>query len=245
MNYDLFWDTKTTIADPARWPAWQLLKHYINDGQSRLEIGAGIRPKLPFHGTIFLDTSENAARRLAQLGATTIVHDAQKPLPFPDGSFDFVGAFEVLEHIEDDIAVIRDIHRVLKPNGYFICSVPAHMVYWSLWDEFVRHQRRYDPGTLRQVFVQEGFRVLQLCAFRNIAYWFQRTAVYRTTLWGVVWFARRLPSIFARVVDDVGFAPVVKLMNLSKNYGLTCWDPSVDDFPDESITNLMAVCQKV
>jgi SAM-dependent methyltransferase len=64
--------------------------------------------------------------------------DARK-LPFPDGCFDVVITSEVLEHIQDDVAAIAEMVRVLKPGGRFAATVPAwfpELVNWKLSDEY-------------------------------------------------------------------------------------------------------------
>lgn len=60
-------------------------------------------------------------------------------LPFDDGSFDRVITSEVLEHIQDDVAAIRELVRVLKPGGTFACTVPTwfpEKINWMLSDEY-------------------------------------------------------------------------------------------------------------
>ncbi len=64
--------------------------------------------------------------------------DARR-LPFPDGTFDVVITSEVLEHIQDDVAAIADMVRVLKPGGRFAATVPAWLpetINWRLSDEY-------------------------------------------------------------------------------------------------------------
>ncbi len=69
-------------------------------------------------------------------------------LPFPDASVDYITALDVLEHIEDDHAAMREMWRVLKPGGGMVVTVPALMSLWSDWDVSLRHFRRYDRASL-------------------------------------------------------------------------------------------------
>jgi SAM-dependent methyltransferase len=69
-------------------------------------------------------------------------------LPFPDERFDLVCAFEIVEHVPNDRAVLEEIGRVLKGGERFIFSVPLHMEYWSRYDVLAGHTRRYDPAAL-------------------------------------------------------------------------------------------------
>ncbi len=79
-------------------------------------------------------------------------------IPVPDQSFDAVISGEVLEHLEDDRAAVREIYRVLKPGGLAIVSVPADPLKWSIDDEWSGHKRRYTEPGLEKIFQDAGFQ---------------------------------------------------------------------------------------
>ena len=74
--------------------------------------------------------------------------------------FDLIGAFDVLEHIEDDTRAIREIAAALVPGGGVIATVPQHRWLWSDADVRARHVRRYEPGDLESKLTGAGFGVL-------------------------------------------------------------------------------------
>lgn len=61
-----------------------------------------------------------------------------------EGTFDYLFAFEVLEHVEDDYAALIDWLTYLKPGGVVFISVPAHRKRWNVTDIAAGHYRRYD-----------------------------------------------------------------------------------------------------
>lgn len=80
-------------------------------------------------------------------------------LPFAAQSFHAVIASDVLEHIADDTAVVREVARVLGPQGVFVFTVPAREELWSGHDEALGHHRRYRPETIRRLLEDAGLRV--------------------------------------------------------------------------------------
>lgn len=80
-------------------------------------------------------------------------------LPLADASLDIVTAFDVLEHLEDDDACVREVRRVLKPGGSFLVAVPCDPKLWSAHDDAVDHVRRYTRQTLHDVLDREGLRL--------------------------------------------------------------------------------------
>ncbi len=88
--------------------------------------------------------------------------DATQGLPFEPGSFDLVAALDLIEHNEDDAAILRHCHDVLKPGGHIVITVPAFMWLWSHNDVINAHVRRYTAGELRRKLEQAGFRIRRL-----------------------------------------------------------------------------------
>lgn len=74
-------------------------------------------------------------------------------------AFDYVAAFEVLEHIEDDRLAIEQWAGWLKPGGRLLLSVPAHQKRWNASDVWAGHCRRYEKDQLKDLVEQTGFSI--------------------------------------------------------------------------------------
>ena len=83
-------------------------------------------------------------------------------MPFPDGCFDVVTAMDVVEHIDDDAAAMREIARVLRPGGALLATVPAYKSLWSEHDVALPHYRRYTAHSLRRLIGGAGLSVVKM-----------------------------------------------------------------------------------
>lgn len=131
-----------------------------------LDVGCGTGKNLEllsaFGWTVGVEPAGAALELCRTRGLSRLVQaDAQK-LPFADGSFDLATAFEVLEHILDDRGAIAECHRILKPGGMLVLTVPAYMFLWGEHDEALDHYRRYSGGQLRRRLAEAGFAPLRL-----------------------------------------------------------------------------------
>jgi ubiquinone/menaquinone biosynthesis C-methylase UbiE len=79
--------------------------------------------------------------------------------PLPDGSVDGVTALNVLEHIDDDVQALKEIHRILKIGGLAHIEVPANPSCYDLYDEVLLHHRRYALSELREICRSIGFSI--------------------------------------------------------------------------------------
>jgi SAM-dependent methyltransferase len=131
---------------------------------ARLEIGPGLRPRLPIAGTHFIDISPPAIERLNAGGGFAVPGEIAA-LPFTDQEFDLVCACDVIEHVEDDRRVFAEVSRVLKDQGVLICSVPVHADLWTEFDDWVGHVRRYDPSELLAIMAANQLEVEKSAVF--------------------------------------------------------------------------------
>jgi len=90
-------------------------------------------------------------------------------MPFR-AEFDIVGAFDVLEHIQDDEAVMQGVSRALRPGGLFLITVPQYQWMWSALDDIVRHKRRYGRTELRRKLHRNGFDLLFASSFVTLLF---------------------------------------------------------------------------
>jgi len=88
--------------------------------------------------------------------------DAARGLAYDEASFDVVTALDVIEHNQDDMSILHEMYRVLKPGGHAVVSVPAFMWLWSHNDDINAHVRRYTAGELRYQLQAAGFRVRRM-----------------------------------------------------------------------------------
>lgn len=86
------------------------------------------------------------------------------------GGFDLVCLFDVLEHIDDDLAALRSVRSLLKPGGHAFLTVPAHMKLWSYFDELSCHRRRYERAELCRSLEEAGFQVEYATEFMSAIY---------------------------------------------------------------------------
>jgi SAM-dependent methyltransferase len=121
-----------------------------------LEIGCGTGhnfPMLSQFGHVDALELDDQARSIAEKRLGRSIMSA--PLPelagVPERHYDLVGAFDVIEHIDDDRASIASIAERLKPGGKFVMTVPAHQWMWSAHDTVNHHKRRYSKRRLAQL----------------------------------------------------------------------------------------------
>lgn len=79
-----------------------------------------------------------------------------------DRNYDIVTAFDVFEHIEQDVTGLRNMHEMLSDDGVLILSVPQHMFLWGKLDEIVCHKRRYSRREMVQKLRQSGFTPIRI-----------------------------------------------------------------------------------
>lgn len=107
-----------------------------------------------------------AHARLAQVGRGRVV-EALAPTndSAAEPGFDLVCAFEVLEHIADDVGALEQWREYLVPEGWILLSVPAHASQYGPSDEHAGHYRRYEKQELTDRLGRAGFRVEELRSY--------------------------------------------------------------------------------
>lgn len=116
-----------------------------------------------------VDISEDALAFCRDRGLDKVRLGAGEELPYEDASFDLVTALDVVEHMDDDLAGLREMRRVLRPGGRVLLFVPAFMFLWGLQDDVSHHRRRYRLSQLRRVLEEAGFEI-ERTTYANITF---------------------------------------------------------------------------
>lgn len=110
-----------------------------------------------FGDAVGLDVSPGALGFARSRGTNDLVLGTVAQPPFPSQSFDRVFILDVIEHIEDDAAMLRGLFDLLKPGGYLVATVPAYQSLWSDHDRINRHHRRYLAPQMELLLRDAGF----------------------------------------------------------------------------------------
>jgi SAM-dependent methyltransferase len=125
--------------------------------------------ELARRGTVTgIELSEASARLARERDVGEVVTDSVVEMPFADDSFEMALCLDVIEHLEDDIAALRELRRVVVPGGALLVTVPAYQWLWSGHDEVNHHHRRYTASSLERAAAQAGWTQLRSTHFNSL-----------------------------------------------------------------------------
>lgn len=137
-----------------------------------LEAGSGTGGNLAMlsaHGEVSAIEMDEVACRIARekTGGRFDLRRGCFPddIPFRGETFDLIGMFDVLEHVEQDVETLVALRGLLAPGGRMLITVPAYRWMWSAHDEFLQHKRRYTAKSLRHALAGAGLRVERVSYF--------------------------------------------------------------------------------
>jgi SAM-dependent methyltransferase len=148
--------------------------HANAEKQARiLDVGCGTGANLEmlseFGVAEGVDVSPEALSFCQGRGLENVKLGAAEALPYDDNSFDLVTGLDVVEHLDDDLAGLKEMRRVLRPGGRTVLFVPAFMFLWGVQDDISNHRRRYTLKELKQVVTEAGFEV-ERATYVNISF---------------------------------------------------------------------------
>lgn len=138
-----------------------------------LDVGCGTGANLEmlsqFGEAEGVDVSAEALSFCEARGLKGVKQGAAEALPYEDSSFDLVTGLDVVEHLDDDVAGLREMQRVLRRDGRALLFVPAFMFLWGVQDDVSNHRRRYTLKGLKRVVREAGFEI-ERATYVNISF---------------------------------------------------------------------------
>jgi SAM-dependent methyltransferase len=131
---------------------------------------------------VLVEPGFRGAAHALHRGVGKIICSTLEDAGFTEGCMAAAGAFDVVEHMPDDLGFVRSIGRSLAPNGRFYLTVPAFPGLWSQEDVNAGHCRRYTAAALRRLLVLGGLEVEYMTYFFRflpLPILLMRTAPYR------------------------------------------------------------------
>lgn len=187
----------------------KVLGPYVGEARSLLDVGSADGPSVGWLSAphkVSLDLDPRGLRPPEGVCGSLLA------LPFADGSFEVVSAFDVIEHCEPERDALLELHRVLEPGGRLLVSVPAYQWAWSDHDVANGHHRRYTRERAVAALEDAGFDVRRATyGFAGVFPMFVAERAVRATRHR---FARRTDRP-ADVVDVPQVGPGVERLLLS------------------------------
>lgn len=138
-----------------------------------LDVGCGTGANLEmlsqFGSAEGVDVSVEALEFCEARGLKNVRRGEAEHLPYDNNSFDLVTGLDVVEHLDNDLAGLKEMRRVLRREGRILLFVPAFMFLWGVQDDISNHRRRYTAADLKKVVAQAGFELERL-TYANITF---------------------------------------------------------------------------
>lgn len=125
---------------------------------------------LGYSNYLGVDYSQDALAYCRSKDLGTVLRGDVRALPFPDNSYDFVLATDIIEHIQEDNIAVAEIRRVLRPRGRVLITVPAFQSLWGLQDDQAFHVRRYRKRPLLELVRESGLEVRDCYYFNYLLF---------------------------------------------------------------------------
>ena len=146
------------LALPAR---ARILDAGCGSGRNMLELAR--------HGEVTgVELSPTSVRLARERDVGEVLEGSVLDIDLPEGSFDLTVSLDVIEHLEDDVAALRELRRVTKPGGALLVTVPAYQWLWSGHDEINHHHRRYNRAALLAAAAQGGWHPERSSYFNSL-----------------------------------------------------------------------------
>lgn len=155
---------------------WAISKYY-NNAIKMLEVGCGTGYVLQGIAENFPDMNlsgnDISVKGLSfaskRINSVDFIQFDASNIPFIE-EFDLIGAFDVIEHIEEDLQVLKEINKALVKSGGVIITVPQHQLLWSQTDEMACHKRRYGVKEIKDLLAQSGFEIIRSTSFITLLF---------------------------------------------------------------------------
>ena len=130
--------------------------------------GANLEMLAQFGAAEGVDVSDDALEFCKQKGLK-VQKGLAEEMPFADKSFDIVTALDVVEHLDDDIAGLKEMNRVMTDDGRALIFVPAFMWLWGVQDDISNHRIRYTKHQIVERLEKAGFEI-ERATYANITF---------------------------------------------------------------------------
>jgi len=136
--------------------------HSPNSRLSILDVGCGTGANIEmlshYGDAEGVDVSDDALEFCRRKGLK-VQKGLAETLPYEDGHFDLTTALDVIEHLDDDVAGLKEMYRVTRSGGYSLFFVPAFMWLWGVQDDISNHRIRYTREQIVSRIEKAGYKV--------------------------------------------------------------------------------------
>jgi len=153
-----------------------LIKHFcLLDTQGQgLDVGCGTGMMLQklnnLCPSVGIDSSALAVAHAKKRGLKNVFCGKLTDLDANKWGFQIALLLDVIEHVEDDMALLKQVYEYLLPQGSVVITVPAHPWLWSQHDVMNHHYRRYTPSSLKRALQCSGFHIQKMSFYNTFLF---------------------------------------------------------------------------